>query len=87
MKLLTPRCRANSYQGGESEMWIGEWMEERGRRDEMVIATKYTDAYQMHHADKQQSHYGGNGTKSLAVAVDASLKNLRTHYIDLLYVH
>lgn len=31
---------ANNYQNGESERWIGEWMEERGVRDQMVIATK-----------------------------------------------
>ena len=31
---------ANNYQKGESERWIGEWMEERGVRDQMVVATK-----------------------------------------------
>jgi len=31
---------ANNYQNGESERWIGEWMEERGVRDQMVVATK-----------------------------------------------
>jgi aryl-alcohol dehydrogenase-like predicted oxidoreductase len=31
---------ANNYQNEESEQWIGEWMEERGNRDQMVIATK-----------------------------------------------
>jgi aryl-alcohol dehydrogenase-like predicted oxidoreductase len=33
---------SSNYQGEESEEWIGEWMETRGIRDEMVIATKYT---------------------------------------------
>ena len=33
---------AGAYQRGESEQWIGEWMEKRGRRDEMVVATKYS---------------------------------------------
>ena len=32
---------ANNYQGEESEEWIGEWMEERGVRDQMVVATKW----------------------------------------------
>jgi aryl-alcohol dehydrogenase-like predicted oxidoreductase len=27
-------------QNEESETWIGEWMQQRGNRDEMVIATK-----------------------------------------------
>jgi aryl-alcohol dehydrogenase-like predicted oxidoreductase len=32
-------------------------------------------------------NYSGNSTKSLHVSVEASLKKLRTTYIDLLYVH
>ena len=32
-------------------------------------------------------HYSGNSTKSLHVSVEASLKKLRTTYIDLLYLH
>ena len=31
---------AGNYQDETSEMFIGEWMEERGIRDHMVIATK-----------------------------------------------
>ena len=31
---------ASNYQDGTSEMFIGEWLEERGIRDQMVIATK-----------------------------------------------
>ena len=31
---------ANAYQDEESEAWIGEWMEARGVRDQMVVATK-----------------------------------------------
>ena len=31
---------ANNYQNEESEQWLGEWMEKRGNRDQMVIATK-----------------------------------------------
>lgn len=33
---------ANNYQNEESEEYIGEWMEKRGLRDRMVIATKFT---------------------------------------------
>ena len=32
-------------------------------------------------------NYGGNHAKSLYVSVEASLKKLRTSYIDILYVH
>jgi aryl-alcohol dehydrogenase-like predicted oxidoreductase len=31
---------ANSYQHETSEQFIGEWAEERGIRDQLVIATK-----------------------------------------------
>ena len=31
---------ANNYQDETSEQFIGEWMEQRGIRDQMVIATK-----------------------------------------------
>ena len=31
---------ANNYQDETSEMFIGEWMESRGFRDQIVIATK-----------------------------------------------
>merc|ERR1711971_820957 len=30
---------ANNYQNGQSESWIGEWMEQRGIRDQIVVAS------------------------------------------------
>jgi len=33
---------ANNYQDEQSETWIGEWLQKRGNRDMMVIATKFT---------------------------------------------
>ncbi|CAK1358509.1 unnamed protein product [Cercospora beticola] len=77
---------ANTYQNEESELWLGEWMESRGVRDEMIIATKYTSGYRRH-AGGIQSNYTGNNTKSLHVSVEASLKKMKTTYIDVLYVH
>ena len=35
----------------------------------------------------QKVNYTGNNAKSLHLSVEASLKKLRTSYIDLLYVH
>ncbi|KAL1900101.1 hypothetical protein Sste5346_002409 [Sporothrix stenoceras] len=78
---------ANNYQWEESEKWIGEWMEKRGVRDQMVIATKYTTNFRHNNAGEIQANTSGNSTKSLRVSVDASLKKLRTDYIDILYVH
>lgn len=31
---------SNNYQDEQSEKWIGEWMQKRACRDDMVIATK-----------------------------------------------
>ncbi|KAL8840044.1 MAG: hypothetical protein Q9176_004066 [Flavoplaca citrina] len=64
-------------------------MESRGRRDEMVIATKYCAPWQLHgdKLNKILTNFGGSGSKNLRLSVEASLKNLRTDYIDLYYVH
>jgi aryl-alcohol dehydrogenase-like predicted oxidoreductase len=66
------------HQGGESESIIGEWLHARGRRDDVVIATKVG-------ADM----YGSRGLapQRIAKAVDASLTRLRTDYIDLYFAH
>ncbi|KIX09818.1 uncharacterized protein Z518_00899 [Rhinocladiella mackenziei CBS 650.93] len=80
---------ANNYQAEESEIWIGEWMAQNPyRRDEMVVATKYTSGYKVLSEPKlQQSNFGAMSTKSLTMSVEASLKKLQTTYIDILYVH
>jgi hypothetical protein len=35
----------------------------------------------------QQTVYAGNSLKSMRLSIDASLKKLRTDYVDILYVH
>jgi len=79
---------ANNYQDESSEIIIGEWAEKRDIRDQLVIATKYTTNFKRGQNDiTHQVNYTGNNAKSLRVSVEASLKKLRTSYIDLLYVH
>ncbi|KAK0472578.1 NADP-dependent oxidoreductase domain-containing protein [Armillaria novae-zelandiae] len=79
---------ANVYQDGSSEEFIGEWAEQRGIRDQLVIATKYTANYQRSNDSvAQKVNYVGNSSKSLHLSVEASLKKLRTDYIDILYLH
>ena len=46
---------------------------------------QYTTCYLPHKTLK--SNYTGNSTKSLIVSVEASLKKLKTSYIDVLYLH
>ena len=64
-------------------------MAKRQNRDQMVIATKYTTNFRSYKGfDKHiPANYGGSGTKSLHLSVEASLKKLQTSYIDILYVH
>ncbi len=71
---------ANVYTGGTSERLIGAFAE--GKRDRLVIATKYTGT-----ADPSDPNAGGNHRKSLVRAVEGSLQRLRTDYIDVLYLH
>lgn len=71
---------ANKYHGGQTEEIVGTWLE--GKRDRQVVATKYTLA--MDHSDPNAA---GNHRKNLIRSVEASLKRLRTDYIDLLWVH
>ncbi|KAI0264247.1 NADP-dependent oxidoreductase domain-containing protein [Gloeopeniophorella convolvens] len=79
---------ASNYQDETSEEFIGEWAEKRGIRDQLVIATKYTTNYKRGKDEiSHKVNYTGNHTKSLHVSVEASLKKLRTTYIDVLYVH
>ncbi|KAK0449006.1 Aldo/keto reductase [Desarmillaria tabescens] len=79
---------ANGYQDESSEEFIGEWAEKRGIRDQLVIATKYTTNFKRENdAIAQKVNYVGNSTKSMHISVEASLKKLRTSYIDILYLH
>ncbi|WVQ86191.1 hypothetical protein IAT38_008359 [Cryptococcus sp. DSM 104549] len=81
---------AGNYQDQQSEMILGEWMEKRGNRDEIVLATKFT-TYWLKKKEGDfpgiRANYCGNHKKNLAASVEASLKKLRTSYIDLLYLH
>lgn len=80
---------SNIYCHENSERLIGEWMEKRGNRDQMVIATKYSASYRAWNFKNEplQSNFTGNSAKSMHVSVRDSLKKLRTDYIDILYVH
>ncbi|KAN0110013.1 putative aryl-alcohol dehydrogenase Aad14 [Hyaloscypha variabilis] len=79
---------ANNYQEEESETWIGEWMAARGNRDQLVIATKYTADYRSHEVGAGKTpNSSGNHKRSMYMSIREWLKKLRTHFIDILYVH
>ena len=71
---------ANLYTNGTSESFLGEFME--GHRQSVVLATKYTNA-----SPGTDPNAAGNQRKNMMQAVEASLKRLRTDYIDLYWVH
>jgi aryl-alcohol dehydrogenase-like predicted oxidoreductase len=71
---------ADAYTDGSSERILGELLQ--GRRDEFVLATKYT--LSTRDGDPNAS---GNHRKNLFASIDASLDRLDTDYVDLLWVH
>lgn len=71
---------ANKYTEGQSETLLGEFA--KGRRDEVVIATKYT--LSMRPKDPNGS---GNHRRNMVRSVEDSLRRLKTDYIDLYYLH
>jgi len=71
---------ANIYTNGTSETFLGEFMS--GHRQSIVLATKFSNAFPANDANA-----AGNHRKSMAQSVDASLKRLKTDYIDLYWVH
>ena len=77
---------ANVYTNGSSETLVGEFV--KGHREEVVIATKYTNAASVL-AGKPgtDANAGGNQRKSMVQSVEASLKRLGTDYIDLYWQH
>jgi aryl-alcohol dehydrogenase-like predicted oxidoreductase len=73
---------ANDYTGGKSETHLGKFISSSMERDRLVIGTKYSANMR-----PDDPNGGGNSRKSMAHSVEASLKRLRSEYIDLLWVH
>lgn len=71
---------ANFYTDGASETMLGEFL--AGRRESIVLATKYTLCMRPGDANA-----GGTHRKNLVQSLEASLKRLRVDYVDLLWVH
>ena len=71
---------ANLYTNGTSESFLGEFLQ--GHRQSVVLATKYTNAF-----PGTDPNAAGNQRKNMMQAVEASLKRLKTDYIDLYWVH
>ncbi|MEO6928687.1 MAG: aldo/keto reductase [Casimicrobiaceae bacterium] len=65
--------------GGESETIIGRWLAKRGKRDDVLIATKV--------GKPMGEGLSGLSAAYITDAVEASLRRLQTDYIDLYQAH
>tara|TARA_B100001123_G_scaffold73415_1_gene82600 strand:+ start:702 stop:1742 length:1041 start_codon:yes stop_codon:yes gene_type:complete len=74
-------CRKETY--GETEKIIGNWFNEKKRRDKIILASKISGP--------GMSYIRGGGLqfseKNITVAIENSLKRLKTDYIDLYQLH
>ena len=71
---------ADLYTNGSSESFLGEFI--ASDRERIVLATKYTNT-----APGTDPNAGGNQRKNMMQSVEASLKRLKTDYIDLYWLH
>lgn len=70
---------ANVYNQGESEKIVGKWL--KNHRAETILATKVSG--QM----GNDPNNSGLSRRNILSAADASLKRLKTDYIDIYYMH
>lgn len=70
---------ADVYAAGESEEIVGEAL--AGRRDDVVLATKF------HNPMGDDPNHRGNSRRWIVRACEASLRRLRTDWIDVYQVH
>ncbi len=74
---------ANFYTNGHSEKILGDFFAARpGRRDQVVLASKFF--FNFFPGDPNG---GGAGRRSIIAQLDATLRRLRTDYLDLYWLH
>lgn len=87
---MTHLDTAHLYLQGNSERAIGQVLEERGRRDQVTIATKMRfnrdgekAVFLLQGVERQPAATEEN----LRTQLEESLRRLRTDYVDILYLH
>ncbi len=73
---------ANVYNRGVSEEYLGEALARNGKRDQIVLATKVHGRM-----DDDDPNMQGNSRRHIIEQCEASLKRLRTDWIDLYQIH
>ncbi len=80
---MYPVPTAAEFQG-RTEAYIGNWMQQRGNRDKVILATKATGPGEMvSYIRPNMCHDASN----LRQAIEGSLQRLKTDYIDLYQLH
>jgi aryl-alcohol dehydrogenase-like predicted oxidoreductase len=70
---------ANGYGGGDSERWIGEWLEDRDREDFVIASKVYWT---------RESRFDENlSRKTIRAEIEGTLDRLDTDYVDVYYIH
>ncbi|MEN3794691.1 aldo/keto reductase [Fulvimarina sp. MAC3] len=72
---------ANIYSDGASEEVLGRALRDFAVRDDVVVSTK------VHGRMRDSANGGGLSRKAILAEVDASLKRLRTDFVDILQIH
>ena len=72
---------AIAYQNGTSEQYVGRALRELAKRDDFVLATKFTPRTQ------EEIDAGVTGQKHIENYLDQSLRNLGMDYMDLYIYH
>ena len=72
---------ADRYQNGRSEELLGAYLRKSGRRNNVVLATKFG------YGAPGDVHQGGNARLTILRAVEGSLRRLGTDVIDLYHLH